>query len=148
MVASLKVASAFTRPFRPLHMLRPLLIGLLVVAALPAAAQTQSEMSADACAARDVADADLNTTYRAALAATATPLARQRLRDAQRAWLRFRDAEVAALFPLASGSDPRVAYGSVYPMRLCGEQARLTEARTVQLREHARCAAGGDPTCM
>ncbi len=128
-------------------MLRFALLALLALCAQPAAAQTQTEMTADACAARDASDRALNAAYRDALAAAPSDLGRRRLRDAQRAWVRFRDAETAALFPLAPGADVRAAYGSIYPMRLCIEQARFTKARTAQLREHARCA-GGDPTCM
>lgn len=129
-------------------MLRFALFAALALAARPAAAQTQTEMNTAACTARDASDRALNTAYRGALAAAPTDLGRRRLRDAQRAWVRFRDAEVAALFPLAPGANPRTEYGSIYDLRVCGEQARLTDARTAQLREHARCAGGGDPTCM
>ncbi len=129
-------------------MLRFALFAALTLVALPAAAQTQSDMNAEACAARDASDRSLNTAYRGALAVSPTDLSRRRLRDAQRAWVRFRDAEVAAIFPLAAGANPRAEYGSIYDLRVCGEQARLTDARTAQLREHARCAGGGEPTCM
>lgn len=128
-------------------MLRTALLSLLLAAALPAAAQTQSEINADACAHRDAADAALNAAYRDARAASPDALGRRRLLDAQRAWLRFRDAETASLFPLAPRADPRVAYGSVYPMRLCSALARLTDARTAQLRERADCPVG-DPCSM
>ena len=123
-------------------MLRFALFSLLALAAPPAAAQTQTEMTADACAARDASDRALNTAYRDALAASPTALGRRRLRDAQRAWVRFRDAETAALFPLPAGGDARAAFGSVYPMRLCSAQARLTDARTAELRHHAGCPVG------
>lgn len=132
-------------------MLRLALLSLALAAAVPtavpAAAQTQAEMTATACARRDASDGALNAAYRDALAAAPDTLGRRRLREAQRAWLRFRDAETAALFPLAPGADPRLEYGSVYPMRLCAAVARLTDARAAQLRERADCPVG-DPCSM
>lgn len=125
-------------------MLRLALFGLLAALAAvpPASAQTQMEMNADACAARDAADRTLNTAYQDALAVSDGDLGRRRLRDAQRAWVRFRDAEVASLFPLAPGQTARVQYGSIYPMRLCSAQARLTAARAAELRHRADCPVG------
>jgi uncharacterized protein YecT (DUF1311 family) len=48
-----------------------------------------------------------------------------RLREARQAWLRYRDAHLAARFPAA---DPRVEYGSVYP--LCAALVRRDFTRT------------------
>ena len=123
----------------------PLAFALLLPLSAPAAAGdipcnpegTQVELNA--CAAEDYAEADaaLNAAWRDLTRRLADqPLALQRLRAAQRAWLAFRDAEVASLLPVADGEDPRLAHGSMYPMLLNGILATLTRERTAQL--HAR----------
>ncbi|HEX8299462.1 MAG TPA: lysozyme inhibitor LprI family protein [Rubricoccaceae bacterium] len=111
------------------------------LAAAPAA-QTQTELNREACADRDAADRALNTTYRRAMAEASEPHAQRRLRDAQRAWIVFRDAHTAALFPVPAGSSTRVQYGSIYPMRLCIAQASVTQARTEQLLARLDCEEG------
>jgi len=117
-----------------------LMVGLAVSPAVRA--QTQSEMTAEACADRDAADRALNTTYRRAVSEAGGARAQRALRDAQRAWIAFRDAHTAALFPVAAGSTARVHYGSVYPMRLCAAQAAVTRARTEQLLARLDCEEG------
>ena len=58
------------------------------------------------------------------------------------AW--FRDAEVAAKFPLAPGQSAQAQYGSVFPM--CQDQfkATLTAQRTAQLKAWLDGVAEGD----
>jgi uncharacterized protein YecT (DUF1311 family) len=96
---------------------------------------TQVELNA--CAAEDYAEADaaLNATWKQLVAALADDaLARRRLREAQRAWLAFRDAEVAARLPVDDGADPRLAHGSMYPLLANSALAEITRYRTAELR--------------
>ena len=58
-------------------------------------AQTQAEMNAQARADFQRADADLNKTYQSVLAKLPTVESKQKLREAQRAWVVSRDAEAA-----------------------------------------------------
>jgi Uncharacterized protein conserved in bacteria len=108
-----------------------LLAGLLLAAG-PAAAQTQAEMNDQACGAYKQADAKLNTVYKQILAkykSDTTFLAS--LRTAQRAWIAFRDAHLASVYP---EKDTQTAYGSIYPVCACGVLTDLTEARVAQLQ--------------
>ena len=58
-----------------------------------------------------------------------------RLKTAQRLWIQLRDADMQSLFPLAEGQDPRVQYGSMYPMSFAYAKAELTRQRTRHLRD-------------
>ena len=76
---------------------------LAFLAAVPAAAQTQAQMNAEAAADYRRADAALNRQYRATVAAVRADedaignrRGQARLLAAQRAWLRYRDAECSA----------------------------------------------------
>lgn len=97
---------------------------------------TQIEMNQ--CAADDYAAADkkLNATWQKLIAKfkddkTATT----KLKAAQKAWIAFRDAEVAAQFACNDG-DVRVCWGSMYPMLLNSELQALTKARTERLQKY------------
>jgi uncharacterized protein YecT (DUF1311 family) len=109
--------------------------------------QYQAEMNA--CAAQDFvrADAELNTAYRATIqsaqaadrdyARTASgpdePGEEASLREAQRAWVTFRDAN-------CRGESFEARGGSMQPMLYDGCRATLTRARTAELR-------GPNPDC-
>lgn len=56
------------------------------------------------------------------------------LRSAQRAWLKFRDAELEAHYPATSHENRRHLYGSFFPMCFANSKAVLTRSRTEQLR--------------
>jgi uncharacterized protein YecT (DUF1311 family) len=70
------------------------------------------------------ADAELNTTYQKALVAMPNEASKAKLKDAQRAWVAFRDAEIAfnGQLPGASGNTLKML------------QTELTESRTKQLK--------------
>lgn len=96
----------------------------------------QAEMNQ--CAADDYAAADkkLNTTWKKLMAQfkddkTATA----KLKAAQKAWIAFRDAEIAAQFACDEG-DVRVCWGSMYPMLVNGELQAMTETRTERLQKY------------
>ena len=126
--------------------MKALALLLLLVAAGHAAADdelrckpdgSQSEMNM--CAADDFAatDKQLNDVYRDVLACSAgNPLFIGKLKDAQRQWIRFRDAELEARFPVGPDENERIVYGSMYPLLWFGEKSRLTKERTLQLRTY------------
>lgn len=99
------------------------------------AQRTQAQINACAGAAFGRADAELNRVWQAIQTKYADqPVFLARLKAAQRAWLSFRDAEMAARFPLAPGQQAHVEYGSVFPMCESQLKATLTAQRTAQLK--------------
>lgn len=97
-----------------------------------AKARTTAEMNA--CAGNDLAAADreLNAVYKQVLRKHADDkVFIGKLRTAQRAWITFRDAELAARYP---DSHPQAAYGLAYTMCVVDLKSQLTRARTKQLR--------------
>ena len=116
---------------------------LLSCLAQPAAAQdcgvAQADMNACAGASFSRADADLNAAYRRITARLARDdAARRALTEAQRAWVRFRDAECAFATADSEG-------GSIRPMLTAGCMEALTRRRTADLEAHMACT--GDGTC-
>ncbi len=112
---------------------------LCVVAAL---AQSQGDMNSAACGKYRRADDELNRVYQQILreyAEDADFVAK--LKEAQRAWLAYRDAHVESVFP---GEDKRAVYGSVFPMCHCGEVEGLTRERTRVLRRWLAGLPEGD----
>lgn len=83
-------------------------------------------------------DAALDATWRDLLARLdGRPAASAAMRSAQRAWLRFRDAEADSHFPVEAGeTGGRHLYGTVYPVEYTQVLVRLTRAREAQLRVH------------
>lgn len=107
-----------------------------------ARAQTQADMNAEACGAYRKADEEMNGVYAQVLREyKADAKFLRKLRAAQRAWLAYREAHLAARFPEESG---RAAYGSVFPMCFCGVQEELTRARTAALRKWVDGLEEGD----
>ncbi len=130
-------------------MIRPVLLALLLATCMPAFAGARdgagqlpcnpegSQMELNACAADELAaaDAELNTTWREVLERLGDNIiAVHRLKAAQRLWIRLRDADMEAQFPLAEGQNPRVEYGSMFPMSFAYAKAELTRQRTAYLR--------------
>jgi uncharacterized protein YecT (DUF1311 family) len=107
-----------------------LLIAALV--ALPtshANAQTQAEMNRQAAKDFKKADAELNSTYAALMAKLPDAESKQKLKESQRAWLTFRDAEAAFAADQARG-------GSMAPTIRYATMTELTEQRIKQLKSH------------
>ena len=103
--------------------------------------EPQTQVDMNFCAEIDFerADAALNAAWREAIAAARTadreidrsdqrPTEEAKMREAQRAWLIFRDAQCTV-----EGYD-EARGGSMEPMIYSGCQARLTRERTAQLR--------------
>ncbi len=89
----------------------------------------------NACANEETArvDAELNAIYRKVLSEASTqPEAIAKIKAAERAWITYRDAYMAAMYP---AKDKQVEYGSIYPMEADLLRARLTKQHLVDLRQ-------------
>lgn len=101
----------------------------------------QSQAGLNQCASNSAtsADAELNRIYAKVLAANASDTAfLEKFKAAQRAWIVFRDAQIAARYP--SPAD----YGSVLPMCESGEYEQLTRDRIKQLNAWITGTEEGD----
>ena len=98
----------------------------LVISAADIYAQTQAAMNAKARADFKKADAELNKTYETLLAKLPDAESKQKLKESQRAWLAFRDAEAA----FAAGG------GTMAPTLRYATMTELTEQRIKQLKLH------------
>ena len=118
-----------------------LLLSLMAPASAFAAedcADTSTQTGMNDCAGAELAraDAELNSVYReAAGRLKGNAVALSTLRAAQRLWIQLRDADLSARYPVAAESDPRVEYGSMYPMLYAQARTELTRARTAYLRK-------------
>ena len=119
-------------------------LALIVVASLPLVlqAQTQGNMNQDACAEYKKADQALNATYsRVRKDYAKDPRFLAKLKQAQLAWIAFRDAHLQARFPKA---DKQTEYGSAYPACRCAVLAELTDERAKQLQSWVDGIPEGD----
>ena len=98
---------------------------------------TTFETNQCAAAEYEVADAELNRVYKKVMAAGDEPF-RKRLQAAQRAWLAFRDAHVAAMYP----PEDRELHGSARTMCTPLLLKELTVERTKQLKAYLGRAEG------
>ena len=88
-------------------------------------------MNDEACSRLKRADTDLSRVFQHILSTHAADLDFVKaFREAQNAWILFRDAHVNAIYP---DPDPR-AYGSVYPMCRCVVLEQVTTQRAKELR--------------
>ena len=104
------------------------------VLASGAVAQTQSQLNATAAREQQAADRALNSQY-AATMGQLSPGSRTLLRNAQRAWITFRDQQCRYESSAVQG-------GSAQPMVLSGCVTRLSNERTRDLRRLGRCEEG------
>jgi len=122
--------------------LLPVDLGVFALGTSSAHAQTQAAMNQDACAQYRKADQALNATYGKVLKDYAKdPPFLAKLRQAQRAWIAFSDAHLAARFPKA---DKAAEYGSAYPTCRCAVLTELTEQREKELKVWADGIPEGD----
>lgn len=99
--------------------------------------ESGNQAELNACAADDFtrADKELNETYRALITKEAkNQIFITKLRAAQRAWVTFRDAELEAAFACEK-DNPRLCWGSMYPMRFAHLKADLTTERSKRLKQ-------------
>ncbi len=129
-----------------------LLLALLPVAASAASpdkacdnARTQLEINDCAAQQASAADTELNAVYRQVMQQLqGQPVAIEKLRAAQRLWIPLRDADIEARYPVGKDENPRVLYGSMYPMLYSAAKADLTRQRTQWLRATFIDRAEGD----
>jgi uncharacterized protein YecT (DUF1311 family) len=104
---------------------------------------TQSEMNDCAATEAKKADTILNATYRQLLSKVReNKTATERVVAAERAWIVFRDAELAAEWPVPDGENPNTLYGSVHPLCYYNEFAAMTWERVKALKELMRHEEG------
>jgi len=106
---------------------------------------TQSEMND--CAAEEAHKADdaLNSTYRELLGKLKSDkTATVRMVAAEKAWIVFRDAELAAYWPVADGANPNLLYGSVHPFCYYSARTALTLERLKTLSDRMKHEEEGD----
>ncbi|NJO56647.1 MAG: DUF1311 domain-containing protein [Rhodospirillales bacterium] len=117
---------------------------MFALIAPPVQAQTQMELNANACAAYQEADAELNAVYKRIFAEYKDDAVfLGKLRTAQRAWIAYRDAHLEARFP---EPNKQQAYGSIYQTCSCDVLRDVTAQRTATLRAWLDGAEEGD-TC-
>jgi uncharacterized protein YecT (DUF1311 family) len=115
-------------------------LALDLPAANSANAQTQLQLNKEACDEYKKADTEMNAVYQR----ITREYARDRgfiaaIRKAQLAWIRYRDAQLDAIFP----GDPS-QYGSISMMCRCNNLAEITKARTEILNRWVEGVEEGD----
>jgi uncharacterized protein YecT (DUF1311 family) len=107
-------------------------IAVILIGTTGAKAQTQSELNMDACGKLQKADTELNRTYNEILRVYKDDTEFiEKLKAAQRAWIAFKDAHLASIYPKSG----KGAYGSVKPMCTCEILAEFTGERTKALNK-------------
>lgn len=105
----------------------------------------RNQMTMNMCASHRYAEADkaLNNQYKKTMAKQASDQARKRVRDAQRAWIVFRDKDCLA------DTGPRDQGGSMWPLQHYSCMENLTLRRVEDLKRQAcgmeGCAEGQSP---
>ncbi|MCL1635214.1 DUF1311 domain-containing protein [Luteimonas sp. SX5] len=130
---------------------------LLIVTGLAATASNAEDLecmgmandqySINQCARKsaDAADAQLNAVYRELIRAqSGDALAVAAIKNAQRAWIAFRDLEIESNFP---AENKMLAYGSMYPQCHAMALESLTRVRTAQLCLQLRGQRGSTAAC-
>jgi uncharacterized protein YecT (DUF1311 family) len=117
-------------------------IFLLCLLCAAAEAQTQTRLNERACAGNRRADAEMNRVYRQILSEYQDKGEFvEKLKEAQRTWVAYRDAHMEALYP---GEDKRSLYGSAHEMCACPEMEKLARERTALLRRWLTGLPEGD----
>jgi uncharacterized protein YecT (DUF1311 family) len=107
--------------------LKTIILSLTLFLALPALAQDQQTLNQQAAQRFADADKELNRVYRELKSHLSKP-EQEQLVEAQRHWIKFRDANAKAKAVTNEG-------GSIYPMIYAGTQRRITESRIGELKE-------------
>jgi uncharacterized protein YecT (DUF1311 family) len=115
---------------------------LLPLSFTVAPAQTQADMNKEACDEYQKADVELNKSYQQILSGyKADAVFARKMKTSQRAWVTYRDAHLASLYPAAN---PQSEYGSVFSMCRCMALAKITKQRTEELRRWVDGVEEGD----
>jgi len=119
---------------------RTILLSAVFVAG-PCEAQTQSEMNDQAGQTFRAADGELNTIYEKILTVYADdPVFLANLREAQRCWIVFRDAQLKMKYP----DREQGYYGSIQPVCEANYRTELTQERSKALQVWLDGAVEGD----
>jgi uncharacterized protein YecT (DUF1311 family) len=106
------------------------------------AARTQTDLNVCADAALKRSERELELTYHKVLKAYADDkVFIARVKKAQRAWLKFRDAELDTIFPHKGKT---TYYGSAFPMCFDNWTVKLTRMRIEQLKQWLNGVAEGE----
>lgn len=108
----------------------------IILLALPMAAFSQTQSQMNATAAKDYAKADkeLNTVYQQIIKKYAdNTLFLKHMKDAQLAWINFRDAEFRRTFPKFMNG--QVEYGTMYSLERSTFLEDMTAQRTITLKK-------------
>jgi uncharacterized protein YecT (DUF1311 family) len=97
---------------------------------------TQIELNQCAGANDEAADAALNKVYRQLMADQTDAASKQRLTEAERAWIAYRDKECAYEV------GPQQEGGSIWPMEMSNCLEAMTAARLGELAKLRGCTAG------
>ena len=115
-----------------------LLLALSTTAAAVECNPEGGQLEMNRCALDDYEQVDLqlNQTWKALIGRFKKDKTHvEQLRVAQRAWIKFRDAEAEALFP-CDDSNKRFCFGSMYPILHSVALTEMTEARIRSLQNH------------
>ena len=99
-----------------------------------------NQMEMNRCAYEDFekADNELNKVYgKLRTKKKGNKLYLKNLKASQNLWIKFRDAELEMLFS-CKDENIRMCFGSMYPLLFNGEKARITEERTVSLKNYLK----------
>jgi uncharacterized protein YecT (DUF1311 family) len=108
-------------------------------------AKTQLEMNGCAYGMYQEEDTELNRVYREVLKRYKEDhVFIKKFQEAQRAWLKFRDAQFEAMFPQILDSRGQYNYGSVFPMCSSLYKASLTHTRVEEIRAWLEGTEEGD----
>ena len=122
-------------------MLRAITILILAFLTSPALAQTQADMIRHACNDFQKVDKQLNAAYsQLRKACKRDTVFLGRLKGAQQAWIKLRDAQTDMLYPLGPNS------GTMQPLQRCMYQTDITQKRTEDLKAWIKLAPDFDRT--
>jgi uncharacterized protein YecT (DUF1311 family) len=99
-------------------------------------AKTQPEMNACASAELARVESQMDDVYNTKT--ESQPEALAKIKAAQKAWLVYRDAYIAAMYP---AKNKQTEYGSMYPMKVSLLRAKLTQKQVAALKELLRKSA-------
>jgi uncharacterized protein YecT (DUF1311 family) len=99
-------------------------------------AMAQNEMHVCANEEAIRVDSELNRVYKLLLSKVrGNPLATAKIKAAQKAWIRYRDAYIQAMYP---ESDKQAKYGSIFPMEVDLLGAKLSWQQIEALKDIQR----------
>ncbi len=105
-------------------------------------AQSQAQMNNDSYISYKKVDDELGVVYQKVIKKySKNPDFINALRASERLWIQLRDAEIKMRFP---AKDPRLEYGSVYPMCVNIYLESITKTRISYLKEWLQTSDEGD----